>query len=351
VSPNPPSAGDPTPLRFDLSVVPGGYAWWYLDGISDDGAHGLTIILFVGSVFSPSYARARKCLGSGRDGEVELAAAERFCAVNVALYDLREGGRAGAWALNEHADFARDRESLRIGSSSVRWTEPAPGQPELVIELDERATLFFGRPGPPLRGRVRLRPATIFAPRVELDRWQAAPRHRWYPVAPHARVEVELDEPKLRFSGSGYHDVNEGDEGLEQGFASWNWLRCDLGEATTIAYDVIDHAGRPHARAWRFAAERGEIEAIPEGELGPAVALPTTRWGVARAVRSDPGHPPSLVQTLEDAPFYSRNLVRVRLGGREGAAMHESIDLRRFARAWVRFLLGFKINRRRAGTR
>ena len=25
-----------------------GYAWWYLDALSDDGAHGLTIILFIG---------------------------------------------------------------------------------------------------------------------------------------------------------------------------------------------------------------------------------------------------------------------------------------------------------------
>ena len=43
-------------LSFDQPVAPGGYAWWYVDALSDDGRHGLTIIAFVGSVFSPYYA-------------------------------------------------------------------------------------------------------------------------------------------------------------------------------------------------------------------------------------------------------------------------------------------------------
>ena len=40
--------------RFDAPVPPGGYAWWYVDALSDDGRHGLTVIAFVGSVFSPT---------------------------------------------------------------------------------------------------------------------------------------------------------------------------------------------------------------------------------------------------------------------------------------------------------
>ena len=60
--------------RFDEPVVPGGYAWWYLDALSDDGQHGLAIIIFLGSVFSPYYA------WSGRRDPLN------HCAVNVALY-------------------------------------------------------------------------------------------------------------------------------------------------------------------------------------------------------------------------------------------------------------------------
>lgn len=315
-----------SPLRFDAPVRPGGYAWWYVDAVSDDGAHGLTIIMFVGSVFSSRYAQAR------RRGDAE---AERFCAVNVALYDL-QGGRH-VWAMNEHASFARDAEHLRVGNSTIRWRD---GSLELV--LDEVQTRFFGRAGAPLRGRVHLRPTAVFGPCVELDRWQDPPRHRWYPVAPHARIEVELEQPQLSFAGSGYHDVNEGDEGLEHGFSSWNWSRCDVGDATLIAYDVIDPTGCEHARAWRFDPAARTVEDLPSTALGPACGLPRSRWGVARSIRCDPGHTPTLRRTLEDTPFYSRNLIDVHALGREAVAVHESISLHRFARAWVRFLLRFK---------
>ena len=52
---------EPAPApRFDRPVPPNGYLWWYLDALSDDGRHGFTIIAFVGSVFSPYYAAARR---------------------------------------------------------------------------------------------------------------------------------------------------------------------------------------------------------------------------------------------------------------------------------------------------
>ena len=51
--------------RFDAPVRPGGYAWWYVDAFSDDGRFGLTLIAFVGSVFSPYYAwRGRRGAGT-----------------------------------------------------------------------------------------------------------------------------------------------------------------------------------------------------------------------------------------------------------------------------------------------
>ena len=43
--------------RFDAPVPAGGYSWWYVDALSDDGRHGLTIIAFLGSVFSPYYKK------------------------------------------------------------------------------------------------------------------------------------------------------------------------------------------------------------------------------------------------------------------------------------------------------
>ncbi|MEO0034874.1 MAG: hydroxyneurosporene dehydrogenase CrtC, partial [Pseudomonadota bacterium] len=58
--PRPDAFNDRGGPRFDLPVPASGYAWWYIDAISDDGRHALTLIFFLGSVFSPYYAWARR---------------------------------------------------------------------------------------------------------------------------------------------------------------------------------------------------------------------------------------------------------------------------------------------------
>jgi carotenoid 1,2-hydratase len=51
-------------------------------------------------------------------------------------------------------------------------------------------------------------------------------------------------------------------------------------------------------------------------------------------------------QTLEDAPFYSRSLLQTQLLGSPATAIHESLDLDRFASRWVQCLLPFRMPRR-----
>ncbi|MCA9699412.1 MAG: carotenoid 1,2-hydratase [Myxococcales bacterium] len=338
---------DPRPRRFDFVVAPGGYAWWYFDILADEGDRALTAIVFIGSVFSPHYFAARRRASERGEAPPEPT---RFCAVNLALYRLgRRGSRA--WVLSEYAQCSRSESQLQVGASTLAWSEDSQG-PLLTLQIDEREP-FLGRRPPfrhAVRGTIRLRPATIFAPRVDLDLWREHPRHRWYPVAPHGRAEVELEAPKLRFSGSAYHDVNEGDEPLEAGFASWNWSRSELDgdEAgqTLILYDVVDPDGRAHARGWRFDTHRRACFDVAEDALGPAVALPRSFWGMDRSIRCRVGAEPRLVQTLEDSPFYTRNLVRTTVGARESTTMHESIDLRRFSAGKTQFLLPFRTRRR-----
>mgnify|MGYP000753538193 CR=1 FL=1 len=81
------------------------------------------LIAFVGSVFSPYYAWAR------RQGRAEP---EHFCALNVALY----GPRGKRWAMTERGRGAvqRTATSLSIGPSQMRWDRD-----ELTIEIDERS--------------------------------------------------------------------------------------------------------------------------------------------------------------------------------------------------------------------
>ncbi|MBK6849335.1 MAG: carotenoid 1,2-hydratase [Proteobacteria bacterium] len=315
---------------FDAVVAKGGYLWWYLDVLSDDGQHALTLIAFVGCVFSPFYARARALRPGAAD-------ALDFCALNIALHDAR--GHL-AWSMTERdaATVERSADHLALGPSTVSWEDDA-----LVVRCDERTAAIghFGA-GRPLRGTLRLRPQPG-CPRpttaVTLD---PAGRHRWWPIAPIARAEVTFSEPALRFSGVAYHDGNQGDEALEHAFRGWSWSRAALPSgATAVLYDAVLRDGRERPRGWLFRADRA-----PEPLDPPCRAvLDRTRWRLARATRHDAGARPRVLRALEDTPFYARALLQTQLAGEPALAVHEQLDLERFNRDWVRLLLPFRMRR------
>jgi len=312
------SSGSAGGLRFDREVPAGGYAWWYVDALSDDGSQGLTLIGFIGSVFSPYYAWAR------RRGETP---ALDHCALNVALY----APRGGRWAMTERDSrhVARDASSLSIGPSAMRWTGDA-----LEFSIDEFCVPLPRR----LRGTVRVTPRTLHDRAYHLD---AGGRHRWTPFAPTAHVEVAFSTPSVKWSGSGYFDSNAGDEPLEAAFRDWTWSRAGAADDTVVLYDVNTRQASARSLALRF----GPHERIEEIEAPPFAHLPRTRWRVARITRADAGSHTRVVKTLEDAPFYSRSMLDTQLEGVRRHAVHESLNLNRFDSAWVRCLLPFRMPR------
>jgi carotenoid 1,2-hydratase len=312
LSPNP---------SFDRCVAAGGYAWWYVDALSDDGRHGLAVIAMIGSAFSPYYARARR---RGAADPLDHSA------LNVALY----GPRLRRWAMTERpaSRVHRDPAGLEIGPSAMRYEGDT-----LRLRIDERTA-----PWPrALRGVVDVWPRAVVDRRYELD---AAAAHRWRPIAPSARVRVRFDEPATSWEGEAYWESNEGDAPLESAFASWCWSRAHDASGATILYDVARQDGSRLALALA-ADDRGRLTAI---DPPCQVALPRTRWGIRRATRCDEGFTPRVSLTLEDGPFYARSVVRTRIAGREASAVHESLSLQRFAAPWVRALLPVRMPRSRA---
>ncbi len=299
-------------LELDAPIARGGYRWVYLDAVSDDGRDAIVVIAMLGAPFSPWYARDRGADPLG------------FCAFNVGLY----GSRGRAWSLVETDRIDRAPEALRIGGSHI-----VRDGSRLTAVIDARRS--YGRS---IRGRVRVDTLEWHGDDVALD---VHGLHAWRPLAPRARVQVEMDEPKAHWSGWGYVDSNHGAEPLERALLHWVWSRAHVGDGgTLVSYDAHARGGAV-TRVRRIFDSHGEARDI---ELA-TVPLPRTGWALAREAHADPGRAVRVVRTLEDTPFYARSLVETHVRGARTVAMHESLSLGRFAKPWVRLLLPFRIRR------
>lgn len=249
--------------------------------------------------------------------------------MNVALY-----GRPGQrWAMTERGAAAVDRTetTVRIGPSSMRWEDG-----RCVVDLNEIAFPFIR----PLRGRVIIEPKALNGADFALD---DAGKHRWWPIAPCARIQVEMDRPNLNWEGSGYFDSNRGSEPLEEGFKGWDWSRNERPNGDTVVYyDLIRRDGSAHGISHEFRSDGSEIS-VP---APPKVRLRNINWQVPRVTRSDGGQGARVLRTLEDTPFYSRSAVQTLFDGQKTDGVHESLDLDRFNSPWVKLLLPFRMPRR-----
>lgn len=312
------------PPGFAAPVPADGYRWWYVDALADDGGHGLTVIAFIGSVFSPYYAWAR------RRGPTDP---QDHCALNVGLY----GPRARRWTMTERPreQVARDAAWLTLGPSRVGWDGDC-----LTIDVAEWAVPLPRR----VRGRIRVWPQ--HALRADAHPLDPAARHRWRPLAPRARVEVEFAAPALRWTGTGYFDSNDGDEPLERGFVRWTWSRAELGAETAVLYDVERRDRTRGSLAFVFARD-GSVQ--PFAPPASVALPPTPLWRIPRATRSETGGGTGggarVLATFEDTPFYARSLVESRLLGSTARSVHESLELDRFASPSVLALLPFRMPR------
>lgn len=268
-------------------------------------------------MFSPYYK------ASGRGNPLD------HCSLNVALY-----GPTHRWVMHERPceDVSRDARNLQIGASAVRWDGNM-----LTIDIEERDTRLFNPMHRRVAGRVRVFPEALNPTSFALD---PAENHIWHCMAPRAAVEVEMEEPGLSWSGSGYFDHNRGREPLENGFNVWHWSRAHMREGAVVCYEGERGDGSLFASSIRF-----DRDAIPqETELPPIAHLPRSTWQVERRTRSEIGVA-QVRKTWEDTPFYARSELASKLYGEEVIAVQESLDMRRFASPVVQFMLPFRMPR------
>lgn len=287
--------------------------------MSDCERYALVVIAMIGSPFSPYYAASRRL---GPTDPLD------FVAMNAVLY----GPDGRWWSMTERRGARRTATELAIGPSTMRWRDGA-----LEVELDEITAPL----GAPIRGRIRVEPEVLGRTRFDLD---AGGEHAWFPIAPRARATVELDAPRVRFSGPAYHDANAGAAPLESAFRSWSWSRAAADGAAHVAYDVERLDGTRHTLDLAF--DHHGVHDVPGRADHP---LTTTGWRLPRIGRADAGSPMRLARTLEDTPFYSRSQVALTVGGRRAVGVHEGLSLERFRSRWVQALLPARIRRAEGG--
>lgn len=307
--------GDRDGPCFALAVPPNGYAWWYIDGVSDDGTQAVSVIAFIGSVFSPWYR------WSGRKNP------EDHVCINVATY-----GNGGRFTMTDRGASAlrQSPESFTVGPSSLHWD----GE-RLVIDIDEISSLpLVSR----MRGRIVVTPSALTE--VELPLTPCG-THIWRPFAPTSNIEVDLGAG-WQWSGHGYFDANFGTRALEQDFDYWTWGRYPVPGGSVCFYDAVRRDGTELAVGVKFT-DTGETEAF---ELPPKTRIARSLWAVKRETRADHGFQPRQVKGMLDAPFYSRSLVETQIDGHVTRGVHEALDLKRFRGPWLMPMLAVRVPRR-----
>ena len=312
--------GDHGGPNFALEVPSPGYAWWYVDGISDGGDRAISIIGFIGSVFSPWYRWSGR-----RDPHNNVC-------INVATY-----GPGGRFTMTDRGRSAlrQTENSFTVGPSSLHWNGDS-----LTIDINEIGA-------PPLvsrvRGQITLTPRAMTSVELALTEDES---HLWRPFAPVSDIDVNLEASGWQWSGHGYFDANFGTRALEADFNHWTWGRFPTKTGATCFYDATRRDGSALEAAIRFDVHGNSRRITPP----PTSKMRRSLWAVRRETRCDQGFLPYQVKPMLDAPFYNRAMVRTRLDGECTTGVYEALDLTRFRMPLLQPMIALRVPRRRRWT-
>lgn len=238
--------------------IPGSYEWWYFDAISDDGKTSFVIIFYEGNPFSRRYIEAIK----------EKHTAEHFPAISLSVYNEGKPVYYGFEEVTKkEAYFSSTWPEGKIGSSEFRLEE---NENELTYHIEINHSMPNGDT---LEATLRFRSSdteSLSGDGVGMPDGA----HSWNLVQPLAEVTGLINirgykEFSSKFSGSGYHDHNAGEEPMKDSFDEWYWGRFHLNEQTLIYY-LMNRNGNWSNHAY-LLGNNGKVKSITgefEGDNG-----------------------------------------------------------------------------------
>ena len=84
---------------------------------------------------------------------------------------------------------------------------------------------------------------------------------------------------------------------------------------------------------------------IEHFEPPPRQALPKTGWRIQRQMRNPKDAQLTILETLEDTPFYARSVLSSELLGERVTSFHETLDVPRLSSWVVQFMLPWRMPR------
>ncbi|MCH2110573.1 MAG: hypothetical protein MK135_14720 [Polyangiaceae bacterium] len=299
----------------------GGFAWWYLDHIDEQG-NGFVLIWSFGLPFLP-HSRKRPTAGSRpsialslyRQGKCIWYTLQEFDPSQVSQPDVEGNLKIGDCSFQ-----VERRETNTVGAIRLRLA--AAGEPS------------------PLEGVIEFE-----GPSVPLEKSQTTEQHLWTPRVPRARVKAQFSQERLAeaFEGPGYFDGNASTVSLlDQKIARWDWARITFPDETLITYTSTSETdGAVVGGAWRTKGQEIEVPAADEQKLEAegkvrgfyrldAPERLNLSWG------SDE-YSIHYYRLIDDGPFYQRYWLKaVRNGSSAGEGIAEVVCPRRIDIAWQR---------------
>lgn len=291
-----------------LQKKPGGYEWWYFDGIDSEGVYSFVVIFYEGNPFSTRYIKRLE-----HQNRSNGASPEDHPAVNISIYK-KQVPIYYSFTEFDKADclFDESKPGLQIGQNTMESTT-GPDYLRYRINLKERlpsgdtvvGNLTFT--SPKVSGALF---KNLFGPTAAGEEG-----HLWNLVQPRAEVEANLKiyariEPdrKISFTGTGYHDHNMGSESIQNEFDEWYWGRFHF-EIGTLVYYLMECKNEPQQQAWLITPDNREV--IQQFSKVRLQDKGWNRFGIqsARKILLDNENSHVTIQQarlLDNGPFYQR---------------------------------------------
>lgn len=281
----------------DPNKPPGGYEWWYFDGLSIDGKYSFVVIFYHDNPFSTEKIRK---LENDPDKK------GFHPAISVSLYRNKKTVYYSFLEFNED-EFNWDGNELKLSIQNNFFKYDLNGNNfSFVLNLDQELASGYKVRGT-IKGSGGLSPSSLINS-------ESRDQHTWNLILPvfDFKSEMIIDgldgKDHMIAEGKGYHDHNTGNEPMKDSFKEWYWGRYHCKDFTLIYY-LMEKYGSQQLEAWLIDVENQTVlEYLTEADW----SYKTRNWfGLNSARKIDLNSSQvsvniQLKDKIDDGPFYQR---------------------------------------------